>query len=583
MSEPMEVADGYWQVAARRTLSRRSALGGLANGALLAGSAAVAAACGTSKRGGGATSTQSGSASGGSDAAAAAIIGKEWNASPGTPKYGGTITWASIVPALANLDPILSASSMVHSVVSNTYSKLMRVSRKNDDLNTQIIYPDLATSWEVASPITWTFHLRPGVNFQNVPPTNGRVLTAEDIKYSILRSATDKTSQFRGGFTNLDTIEIPDPQTLTLKLKAFDSLLFNNLAGHYAWVVPHELVEGPGLKNNLVGSGPFIFESWQQDSVVSFKKNPDYYLKGIPFVDALKLPQIQSQDDQFAALRGGQTISLDSIPTANYRNLKNDPQLQFLKYAVVSPRVLFMNYKDPIFRDDRVRKAISLAIDPDAIIKIENEGEGLWRGVISNQNAGWTLGQDELKSRDYFKKQDVAQAKQMMAAAGHADGFSTDLLFNTSYPDAYRNNAQYIQQALGAIGIKLNLVGQEQTTFRKNQDDHNYNGLIYGLDGEAFPEAFLLDYHTDGPKNGSGISMKSLDDSIDAVMSTVDVDERKSKAKDLTRQILKQVPWKIEFCDNYQYVSWQKSIKNWIGPSPQVYNTTGLAFAWIEK
>jgi peptide/nickel transport system substrate-binding protein len=570
----------YWESFTRRTLSRRRALAGAA---MAAAGAAAAVACGPSaKSTGGQTASSSGAA--GSDAAAAANIGKEWNTSPGTPKYGGSLTWASPNPALANLDPILSASSMVHQMASNSYSKLMRVSRKNDDLNTQIIYPDLATSWEITTPTSWTFHLRAGVKFHDVAPTNGRALTAEDIKYSILRSATDKTSQFRGGFSNLDSVEIPDPQTVTLKLKQFDSLLFNNLAGHYAWVVPHELVEGPGLKNAMVGSGPFIFQQWEQDSQLTFKKNPNYYLKGIPFVDDLKMLQIQDDNDRLAALRSGQTVSVYDIASANYTSLKAGAKgLEFQKYAVVSPRVIFMNYKEPLFQDDRVRKAISLAIDPNAIIKIENQGDGLWRGVISNQNAGWSLSQDELKSKDYFLRQDIAEAKQLMAAAGHADGFQTDLLFNTSYPDYYKNNAQYLQQALAAINIKINLVGQEQTTFRKNQDDHNYKSLIYGLDGEAYPEAFLLDYRSDGPKNGSGIAMKSLDDQINQVLATPDETERKSKAQNLTRQILKQVLWKIEFCDNNWYVGYQSWAKNFMQPSPQVYNTTDLASTWIDK
>jgi peptide/nickel transport system substrate-binding protein len=571
---------GYWSRTGRSVLSRRRLL---ASGTVLMAGTAVLAACGTRGNAGAGPSASKGPATGGSDAAAAAIIGKEWNTSAGTPKYGGSLTWASTVPALANLDPILSASAMVHQMASNSYSKLMRVSRKNDDLNTQVIYPDLATSWEIATPTSWTFHLRPGVKFHDVAPTNGRALTAEDIKFSIMRSATDKTSQFRGGFANLDSVEIPDPQTVTIKLKQFDALLLNNLAGHYAWVVPHELVEGPGLKNAMVGSGPFIFQKWEQDSSLSFKKNPNYYLKGVPFVDELKMLQIQDENDRLAALRSGQTVSLYDIPNDKYTTIKGQKGLDFQKYAVVSPRVIFMNYKDPLFQDDRVRKAISLAINPDNIIKIENQGDGLWRGIISNQNAGWSLSQDELKSKDYFLRQDVAEAKQLMAAAGHADGFQTDLLFNTSYPDYYKNNAQYIQQALAAINVKVNLVGQEQTTFRKNQDDHNYKGFIYGLDGEAYPEAFLLDYTSNGPKNGSGIAIKSLDDQINAVLSTPNEADRKKKAQDLTRQILKQVMWKIEFCDNNWYVGTQSWAKNFMQPSPQVYNTTDMAFTWIDK
>jgi peptide/nickel transport system substrate-binding protein len=558
----------------------------LAGSAVAAGGAALAAACGSSSKsssGGNSGGANPASSAGGSDAAAAAIIGKEWNTSPGTPKYGGTLPFASIVPALANLDPILSASAMVHQVASNVYGKLMKVSRKNDDQNAQVLYPDLATTWEVADPTNWTFHLRPGVKFHDVAPTNGRDLTADDVKYSLLRAATDKSSQFRGGYSSLDSIQTPDKQTVVLKLKNFDALLLNNLSGHYGWVVSHELADGPGLKNNMVGSGPFIFQNWEQDSVINLKKNSNYYLKGIPFIDQLKLLQIASQDDRIAALRSGQNMDQGSITVADYARLKDDHSLKFQRYSVVEPRVIFMNYKEPLFQDPRVRQAISLSIDKNAILKIVNQGEGLWRGVISNQNAGWTLSQDELKSKDYFLRQDVAEAKQLMSAAGQGGGFETDLTYNSSYPEFYKNEVQYAQQALAAIGIKVNLVGQEQTTFRKNQDSHNYKGLIFGLDGEAFPEAFLLDYRSDGPKNGSGIAMDSLDKSIDQVLSTADDNERKSKAKDLTKQILKQVLWKVELCDVFQYEIFSAWAKNWFAPSPQVYNTTGLAFTWIDK
>lgn len=561
--------DSYW-TRGLRPLSRRHALGAAAAG--------LAVACGS--RG----SKNSPGGSGDSTDQSAAIIGKSWNVSAGAPKYGGTLQHSCTVPALANLDPILSTSLMVQNCVSNTYSKLVRITHKPGDQNAQVIYPDLATSWEVASPTTWTFHIRPGVKFHDVPPTNGRDLTSDDVKYSILRSATDKSSQFRGGFINLDSVETPDKQTVVLKLKRHDALLFSNLAGWYVWVVPHELADGPGLKNAMVGSGPFIFERWDQDAAISYRKNPSYYQKGIPFADSLKQLQITSTDDRLAAMRSGQIVSQISLEPGNYAKLKSSaPNLMTQRYLVVAPNALFMNYKEPLFQDDRVRKAIDLAIDMDAITKINNNGEGLWRGVLSAQNAGWALTQEELKSKDYYLRYDVAEAKQLMSAAGHAEGFQTDLLYNSSSRQELVNVSQYLQQALAAINIKVNLVGQEQTTFRRNQDTHNYKGLCQGSDGEAFPEAFLLDYRSDGPKNGSGAALLWLDDGIDKVLETPDENDRKAKAKDLTRQILKQVVWKIELGDIYQYEAWQPWAKNWFSPPPQVYETSGLAFAWIDK
>jgi len=245
--------------------------------------------------------------------------------------------------------------------------------------------------------------------------------------------------------------------------------------------------------------------------------------------------------------------------------------------------VLFMNFKEPIWKDARVRQATSLAIDPDAIIKVATDGEGLWRGVVSNQHPGWSPPQDELKSSKFFLRHDPAEAKRLLAAAGYADGFSTGLMFNSSYPQAYASSTQYMQQAFADVGIKVELNGLEQATFRKNQDVQNYKGLIHGLDGQGQPEAFLLDYRTGGPKNGSGFSDPEIDKLIDDVTSTVDEDQRKSKALDLQRRLLADVLYKIAVRDEFQVDAWHPWVKNLFTAPPHFYATTELAYSWLEK
>ncbi|MFN8556349.1 MAG: ABC transporter substrate-binding protein [Dehalococcoidia bacterium] len=516
--------------------------------------------------------------------AARTIIGNTWNAVDGAPRYGGILQYAPTAPALANLDPILSASAMVHQVVGNSYSRLIKIGRKPDDQNALVIFPDAADTWETTDPTTLTFHLRDNVKFHNVAPTNGRALTAEDVKYSIERSANDKTSQFRGAFGALDSVQAPDAKTVVVKLKRYDATLPRNLAGNTTWLVPRELAESAnGLKNAVAGTGPFIFERWEQDSAVYFKKNPEYFLKGVPFVDELRILIINDQDARITAFQTGQAIQMALSGRQAQRVKQAAPTVQAQRYPYVSPYVLFMNFNEPIWKDDRVRKAVSLALDPDAIIKVAADGEGLWRGVVSNQHPGWSPSQDDLKSNKYYLRRDVAEAKKLLAAAGHPDGFSTGLMFNTSYPQAYTSSTQYMQQAFAEIGVKVELNGLEQATFRRNQDIQNYKGLIHGLDGQGQPEAFLLDYRTGGPKNGSGFSDSEIDRLIDDCNATIDEEQRRSKALDLQRRLLGDVLYKIAIRDEFLQDMWHPWVKNLFSAPPHFYPLAELAYVWLEK
>ena len=217
------------------------------------------------------------------DPTASEIIGDNWGVrDAGVVKYGGTINAAAGSPVLANLDPIESGSAMVHQTASNAYSSLMRVGREIDDRNSPIYYPDIALSWEIPGPTEMVFHLRDNAKFHNVAPVNGRALTSEDVKYSILRSATNEKSRFKGALSAISEVETPDPTTAVVKLSAFDPLIFNDLAGHYVWIVPREVDEAGKLQELIVGSGPFIFDRWEQDSRIAYKKNPDFHVEGVP-------------------------------------------------------------------------------------------------------------------------------------------------------------------------------------------------------------------------------------------------------------------------------------------------------------
>ena len=573
----------YWVKSS--SVSRRRFLGGtMAVGAGVAGAALIG--CGGS---GGVSSTPASGGAGGGSAASgptiASITGTNWanRDDKAVPKYGGTLNWSPGSPTLANLDPLTSTSAMVHQVAMPAYSSLMHIGRDPKDRNSPWRYfPELATKWEVSDPLKMVFTLREGVKFHNVAPVNGRAFTSEDAKYALDRVAKDTGSLFKGAFSSIKSIETPDAKTLILNLNRVDPLMMPQLGGHFAWMMPKEVVDANKIREQIVGTGPFIFQKWEKDARVSYKKNPDFYIKGAPFVDEMNWFIIGNEDTRTAAFQSGQTQIYD-VPDNAIKEAKANKDLTVEDYLRVAPQVLFMNAKEDRWKDERVRKAVALALDTGTLLKTLQNGNGLWRGIVSNQHGGWTLSQDELKGKKYFLRQDIAEAKQLMSAAGKPDGISAGLLYATSYPQSYQDSTQYIAQTLTTnkiVNVKLD--GKDLATMRKGQDEQTYDGLCFGLDGQGAPESFLLDYRSGGPKNGSGLKDKEVDADVDKVLAIVDVKERQAATKAFVDKYLQKVMYKIEFVDGTNYTAWTKEVKNFVDGPPFWYQA-GHAYTWLDK
>ena len=570
---------GYWS-----RVSRRRFLGTSLTAAAGLGAAALV---GCSSSGGGTTPAPAASSSApkASGPTASSIIGKSFSMREpdGVPTYGGTFNYASGTPAIPNLDPFSSTAAMTHQVASMVYGHLVHNSHPANDRNKLEYYPDLATSWEIGDPTKFTFKLREGVKWQNVAPLNGRPLTAEDVKFGINRSATDKASPYKGTLSAIKSIDTPDATTVVLNLKGFDAGLFPALADRFAWIVPKELTDSGALKQTMVGTGPFIFQKWEQDNRVNFKKNPDYYVKGTPFVDEVNFLQIVENQTRLAAFRSGQAQNA-GIDRSDFDSIVADKKTFSTEtYIAVGTSSIMMKYGDPRWQDDRVRQALAIVADRDAVLKIQNDAKGLWRGILSAQTSGWALSQDELHDPKYNVKQDLQKAKQLMTAAGNADGVASKLLYRTGIKQE-EDFAQYWAETANKAGVaKISLVALDSATMRKQQDEHTYDGLVSGIDGEPLPEAFLLDFHSGGPKTGMNLTDKDLDAKIDKVSSIPDSNARKEAVLNLTREMLQKVYWKTNFTDNTANDQWRNDVHNYMGPLPQQYNQNGFAFLWLDK
>jgi peptide/nickel transport system substrate-binding protein/oligopeptide transport system substrate-binding protein len=370
---------------------------------------------------------------------------------------GGSITVA-YQNDIATLDPAIGYDWQNWSIIKSLFSRVLDYKPGTDTL-----VPDLATEMPTISADGKTFEitLRDDAVFHN-----GRSLTADDVKYSIERAVNPKTQSPGAGFfasidgfdaasagdtTDLSGIVVNSPTSLTITLSRADATFLHVLAINFASVVPKEEVEkyGEDFGKNPVGSGAFKFTSWTLGQKLVLDKNPDYYTAGVPKVGQINFEVGIDPTVALQRLKNGEVDILgDSIPAADYIAESGDSKNKdrIVEGGQLQTGYVTLNVKMKPFDNVKVRQAINHAIDKDRITQIING-----RAVAANQPLPPSMpGYDKnYKGFEY----NVAGAKALLAEAGLAAGFSTELW--TSNTDPNPRIAQSIQQDLAAIGIKV--------------------------------------------------------------------------------------------------------------------------------
>jgi len=479
------------------------------------------------------------------------------------------------------MEPILGGTGMPHTLASVVYSRLLQPYWK-ESRNDFVFVPELAERWEISKDgLTTTFHLRKGAKFHNVAPTFGREVTSADVKYSMERAAYDPASLFQVSFRNVASMETPDKYTFVMKLKEFDAELLPFLAQGRAWIYAKEVLDKFGnLKTTAIGSGPFIFDKWVKDIGVFYRRSPDYYLPGQPYLDNLVLLILRDEQTRLTAFRTGRSCCLGAEIEVFKDLQKTNPGLQWEKSLITDTNVIGMKYGHPLFNDIRVRKAIFLAVDLDSHLKVAREGAGQWRAPVSGQHGNWALSQEELRK---LKPYDPATSKKLLAEAGVKPGLVLEMLHNGTYPVSYQNKVQRFIEEMRDIGITLKLDTYEHPTFRRKQDAGDYKDLILGPDGQPSAEAHLVqNYRCGGNKNMMQLCDSKLDARIDKMVTIVDPEDRRQEALNIQRFLMENYYYKIPMLDYYQYSlqhPWVKGLKE----APPHYSGVGFEHVWLTE
>jgi peptide/nickel transport system substrate-binding protein len=440
-----------WSRRGPRALKRRALFGGLATGAAACG-ALFAAGCASNQ---------------GSRPSAASQPARP----SGVPKSGGILTTTNRDNS-PTLDTDRTTSGYTKATSSAILSRLLQYQTGTDFHvgENKITAPDLALTAESPDAVTWTLKLRPGVKFHNIAPVNGHAVEAEDI-LSTVKYASDTHNPARGGLDMVDPsqVQTPDSSTVVFKLKYPYAPFTSALASpNYFFIFPREVLAGSyDPAKQIIGSGPFMFDSYTPDVGFVLKKHPDYYQQDMPYLDGIHwnvLPDISQLRAQFTGAHldvigvpDGLTLPITDIPTLT----KDNPKATVIKADPGGGQVVFYQLGDPAsaFQDVRVRRAASLAVDRDAIGKALYGGDGVPQFCVILQLGNKALHMTDLAPDvTQYYRYDPAQVKSLLQAAGMADHQFKLVYFSGFLGPVYEQEGQTIANMMASAGFKITAV-----------------------------------------------------------------------------------------------------------------------------
>ena len=312
------------------------------------------------------------------------------------------------------------------------------------------LVPGLATKWEFLEKNTkLRFTLRTNVKFHD-----GEPFDAEAVKFTFDRMLGEegKKGPQQSNYTSIEKVVVVNPSTVDFVLKSPDPVLLTKLAGYGAMIVPPKYIKEKGSQffgMNPVGTGPFKFVEYKPKVSLSLERNATYW-GGAPKIDQLVYRFIGEPATQAAELQAGRIDVANQIPLAMIETIKKDSKLGVV--SVDGPVALALRYNTQrgIMKDPQVRKALTMAVDRDAIIKTILLGNA--KPIASFQGA-LSFGNDPALKPLPFNP---AQAKAMLQKAGVKPGTQIQLDFRGADSN-FREVAQAVAGYLQAVGITVSL------------------------------------------------------------------------------------------------------------------------------
>jgi peptide/nickel transport system substrate-binding protein len=572
----MQDGGNYWQRQMRGRYSRRSVLRATALGAAAMSTSALLA-CGT-KSGAPSQSTTKGSTAGGS------------------PQSGGTYNTYNNVN-LGIIDPQGGSAQSANGVLGPVYSHPFQFKSSSDQQT--ILSRDVVAEWAVSgeSPDgqTWTLKIQPNLKWQNVAPVNGRAVDSADVKASFTRAFAKPENTYKGLYPMIDPaqIETPSADTVVFKLKFVYGPFKETMAGSGVELMPREALAGTyDPAKVMIGSGPFMLDSYTPDVAYVLKKNPTFYQQGRPYVDTVRGSIVPDPAQALAQFTAGNLDELRPAPNDVNTAKQNNPKATVISQVNSTSYAFFGHMNDPAsaWHDIRIRQAVSMAIDRDTIKKVVLNGQATENQIVPKALGKWMLPLDKFGGAQQYYQYKPDEAKKLLAATSGGPQLTRFMSPAKNYGPAFDQMAETIVSMLNSAGFKIQLVPIDYTRDfiggGKGALYGNYppDALVYSADAlfSNAEETLASHFESKSQRNKPQVSDPQLDEQLSKMLSILDENQRLQAALDIQKYLAGQI-YQISTYSDVVYTLLQPWVHNfYLGESNQSarYATPNL---WVKK
>jgi len=528
-------------------------------------------------------------------AVAVAAFAAGWS-TPGpaaeTPKRGGTLTYMIAADAPPSLDGHREQTFATIHPAAPFYSLLIRINPENPASSDDFVC-DLCT--EMPKPTdggkTYTFKILPGVKFHDGSP-----LTAQDVGASWNRIvfppegvASARASNYR---ELIDKIEIPDNQTIVFRLKFATGAFLPALADPFNFIYKKEIIDRDPhwYEQNVMGSGPFKFVSYDAGQSIKGERFAEYHHKGLPYLDAIEGIFAPKQATRIDAIRADRAqIDFRGLPPSSRDELKQSlgDQIAVQESDWNCGSDLFFNHKKKPFDDPRVRRALTLAIDRwNSAPSMSKISVMKTVGGVAFPGSPLAATKEELQQLAGFWPdidKSRAEARRLLKEAGQ-ENLSFELL-NRNVDQPYKFNGLWVIDEWSKIGLKVTQRVLQTGPFSEAVRNGDFETVVDGdcqnivnplLDGTKY---------LPGSVSSSNYGQYEDPESIeiyDRMLRETDLPRQRELMRQFEKRVLDTEAHEIFLLWRYRIVPYRSYVKGWkIGPSH--YVNQDLATIWLDK
>ena len=465
--------------------------------------------------------------------------------------FVGALLLAAVVPAqaekvlnvgmaaadLGSLDPHRTATTPDKAIIGWMFNGLVRF--KPGTMNPEAIEPDLAQSWDAsADQLTWTFHLRKGVQCNN----GYGELGADDVVFSLKRASDPKISSFSSDYADVASIEAPDAATVQIKFKRRPPSVLGILTNYQGGnIVCKKAMEklGDDFRTKAVGTGPFAVESYTPNQSVTLVANKSYF-RGAPKIDRIVYRYIPSDATRDLAYSSGEIDLLYGRQDQVWvERMKSLPHTVVDVFGPGELSDINLNITKKPLDDLRVRQAMAYGVNRADLVK--------FKGALTAREAVSIIPHDYLGTDEHapLYPYNPAKAKQLLMAAGYPDGVKITVI-QTSLPSML-NTMQIVQAQLKKVGIDLQLEVVDHPTFHAQIRKDLSMAVMYAAARLPVADVYLTQFFHSRSIVGTPTAVTNFshcgvaDQEIDGARQTADLAKQKALWKEAQDKLISEV------------------------------------------